>query len=417
MPQAFAHPQGISTGMTSIRKSPPPVWVMLATGLLVVVVALVFARLAYGLILPFMRESLGLNYQQAGNLGTAAALGYLCLIMASGVFAARWGGQITIVIGVLLTAIGFCGLSLSSHYLLLVVWMTLLGFGTAFSYTPTISLLVGWFPQRRAAVIGAVNSGAGIGMLLVGAMVPYLQGAFGDSSWRLAWGIFALAGMLTAAAVLLFLPNPAAPDAVQQQRTGIKAIYRNREVIRIGLLYAIIGSTYVVQAIFMYSFALAGGLSPVVAGRLAAMSGILSIFSGPLCGALADRFGRRRVIQLLVFADLIGTGIPLLWPGLPGFALHYIIIGATMSGLFTVVLATTTEAVSAREASIAVSYVTMFYAVAQLICPAAAGLVIERSGGFSSAFTGSVVLIAVAFILSWHMTPDRLGGSQPAKIM
>lgn len=389
---------------------------MIATGLLVVVVALVFARLAYGLILPFMRENLGLNYQQAGNLGTAAALGYLCLIMVSGVMAARWGGQITIVIGVLLTTIGFCGLSLSSHYLLLMIWMALLGFGTAFSYTPTISLLVGWFPQRRAAVIGAVNSGAGIGMLLVGAMVPYLQGAFGEISWRLAWGIFALASVLTAVAVLVFLPNPAALAAVSRQRTANKAIYRNREVIRIGLLYAIIGSTYVVQAIFMYSFALDAGLSAVVAGRLAAMSGILSIFSGPLCGALADRFGRRRVIQCLVFADLIGTGIPLLWPGLPGFALHYFIIGATMSGLFTVVLATTTEAVSAREAPVAVSYVTMFYAVAQLICPAVAGLVIERSGGFFSAFTGSVVLIAVALLLSWQMTPDSATAAAPGKM-
>lgn len=389
---------------------------MIATGLLVVVVALVFARLAYGLILPFMRENLGLNYQQAGNLGTAAALGYLCLIMASGVMAARWGGQITIVIGVLLTTIGFCGLSLSSHYLLLMVWMALLGFGTAFSYTPTISLLVGWFPQRRAAVIGAVNSGAGIGMLLVGAMVPYLQGTFGEISWRLAWGIFALASVLTALAVLVFLPNPSAPAAVSQQRTANKAIYRNREVIRIGLLYAIIGSTYVVQAIFMYSFALDAGLSVVVAGRLAAMSGIFSIFSGPFCGALADRFGRRRVIQALVFADLVGTAIPLLWPDLPGFALHYLIIGAAMSGLFTVVLAATTETVSAREAPVAVSYVTMFYAVAQLICPAVAGLVIERSGGFSSAFTGSVALIAVAFLLSWQMTPDRLRAAPPGKM-
>lgn len=414
MPAACPSARAITPDMKIITRPTPPAWVMIATGLLVVVTALVFARLAYGLILPFMRENLGLDYQQAGNLGTASALGYLCLIMASGIFAARWGGQITIVIGVLLTVIGFCGLSLSSHYLLLLLWMTLLGFGTAFAYTPTISLLVAWFPQRRAAVIGAVNSGAGIGMLLVGAMVPYLQGMFGETSWRLAWSIFALAGILTAAAVLLFLPSPALPGSGNQPLPGNKAIYRNREVIRIGLLYAIIGSTYVVQAIFMYSFALDAGLSPIVAGRLAAMSGILSIFSGPLCGTLADRFGRRSVIQVLVFADLVGTGMPLLWPELPGFALHYFIIGATMSGLFTVVLATTTETVSAREAPVAVGYVTMFYAVAQLICPAAAGMVIERSGGFSGAFGGSAALIVVALLLSRKMAPDRSGVSQPA---
>jgi len=382
---------------------------MIATGMLVVVVVLTFARLGYGLILPFMREGLALDYQQAGNLGTATALGYLCLIIASGIFAARWGGQITIVIGVLLTTIGFFGLSLSSHYALLLFWMVLLGFGTAFSYTPTISLLVGWFPGRRAAVIGAVNSGTGIGLLLVGALVPYLHGAFGQTGWRLTWGIFGLASVLAAIAVFVFLPNAAAlaPGPVKRQGMSNKAIYRNPAIIRIGLLYAIVGSTHVVQAIFMFSFALDAGLSPVVAGRLAAMSGCVSICSGPVCGALADRFGRRRMIRVLILIDLLGTAIPLLWPSLPGFGLHYFMIGAVMAGLFSVVLATSTEAVNAPEAPVAVSYVTMFYAVAQLILPAMAGLVIEHAGGFASAFTGSVMLIAVALLLSWRLAPDR----------
>ena len=86
-----------------------------------------------------------------------------------------------------------------------------------------------------------------------------------------------------------------------------------------------------------------------------------------------------------------------------------------MAGLFTVVLATTTEAVSATDAPVAVSYVTMFYAVAQLVCPAVAGLVIERAGGFTSAFAGSVILLAVAFFLSWQMAPDKFGVASSQK--
>jgi MFS family permease len=375
---------------------------MVTTGVLVVIVVLVFARLAYGLILPFMREGLGLNYQQAGNLGTAAALGYLCLILVSGLFAARWGGQLTIVIGVLLTTVGFVGLSQSSHYYLLVFWMILLGFGTAFSYTPTISLLVGWFPHRRAGVIGAVNSGAGIGMLLAGSLIPYLNEIFGKTGWRMTWGLFALISAATILAVHAFLPNApgAMPGPAEQASKSNRSIYRNRQVIKIGLLYAVIGSTYVVQAIFMYSFALSAGLSAVAAGRLAAMSGVLSIFSGPACGWLADRLGRRRVIQFLIFADLVGTSLPVIWPSLSGFALHYFIIGAGMSGLFTVVLAAATETVASRDAPIAVSYVTLFYAIAQLICPAVAGMLIEQAGGFRMVFVCSAVLIACSLFLS-----------------
>ncbi|TCS39307.1 nitrate/nitrite transporter NarK [Paucimonas lemoignei] len=392
---------------------------MIATGMLVVIVVLVFARLAYGLILPFMREGLKLDYQQAGNLGTATALGYLCLIMISGIFAARWGGRITIMIGVLLTTIGFCGLSVSSHYVLLVVWMVLLGFGTAFSYTPTISLLVSWFPQRRAGVIGAANSGAGIGMLIAGSLVPYLNELFGGIGWRVTWAVFAAAGALTALAVFFLLPNPQAAGAATASRKleGNGTLYRNRRVIRIGLLYAIIGSTYVVQAIFMYSYALNAGLSAIVAGRLAAMSGVLSIFSGPACGWLADRFGRRRVILALVLADLIATVLPVFWPVLPGFALHYLIIGLAMSGLFSVVLAAATEAVAPRDAPVAVSYVTLFYAFAQLVCPAIAGLLIENAGGFQLLFAGNAALIGIALFLGLQLKleakPHQMATQQP----
>jgi MFS family permease len=386
---------------------------MIATGILVVIVALVFARLAYGLILPFMREGLGLDYQQAGNLGTAAALGYLCLIMASGIFAARWGGNITIVIGALLSTTGFIGLSVSSDYYVLLAWMALLGFGTAFSYTPAISLLVGWFPHRRAGVIGIANSGAGIGLLLAGSLVPYLGQAFGAAGWRITWGVFALAGAMTAIAAYFLLPNPPAlvAEGTATKAAADRAIYRNRNVIRIGLLYAIIGSMYVVQAIFMYSFALKAGLSGILAGRLAAMSGVLSIFSGPACGWLADRFGRRKIILALVIADMVAMALPVIWPNLPGFGLHYFVIGAVMSGLFTVILAATTEAVTPAQAPVAVSYVTLFYAVAQLICPALAGLLIERTGGFQPVFVSSAALIAVALFLGFRLQLKTAGSS------
>lgn len=391
----------------------PSTWIMIATGMLVVVVSLICARLAYGLILPFMRQGLGLDYQQAGNLGTAAALGYLGLIMASGIAAARWGAQRTIVAGILLITTGFSGLSLTSSYSMALFWMLVLGCGTALSYTPTLSLLVGWYPKQRAGVIGAVNGGGGVGMLLAGYLVPYLNQTFGEIGWRVTWGLFAAAGVTAVIAVLVCLPNPPALQADPAKKTKDKSpsVYRNGQVIRIGFLYAIVGSIWVVQAIFMYSFALHAGLSAIVAGQLAAMMGILTIFSSPVCGWLADRFGRLRMIQILVFAYLIGTALPVVWPSLPGFAIHYVIIGSVVSGLFSVIMAVTTEVVPARDAPVAVSYVTLFYAVAQVICPAIAGLMIERAGGFQAVFAASAALIMVALVLAWRMQRDNIKNS------
>lgn len=50
-------------------------------------------------------------------------------------------------------------LNLVSAYGWLLMAMVLLGFGTAFAFTPLISLLGSWYPERRGTVIGFSNSG------------------------------------------------------------------------------------------------------------------------------------------------------------------------------------------------------------------------------------------------------------------
>jgi MFS family permease len=383
----------------------PPAWLMIATGMLIALVVVVLARLAYGLILPFMREDLGLSYQQAGTLGTASALGYLCLVMFAGVYAARWGGRAAVFLGLALTTAGFIGLSLASNYVVLMVLMAMLGFGTAFGYTPAISLLAGWFPERRGAVIGMVNSGVGIGMLGTGMLVPYLSAADTATGWRLAWGLFAGISALAVATAFLFLRNP--PSIVSASGTPApvdkSSVYRNRQVIIVGLLYGVIGITYIAQAIFMYSFALDAGVPALTAGKLAALAGVLSIFSSPVWGWLSDQFGRRSSLVASVSLTLIGTLIPVLWPSLPGFAAHFIIVGCTMSGMFTSVLAASAEHVKPAQAPLAMSYVTLFYAIGQFMGPAAAGLVIEQAGGFRAAFAASCVVMGFGVYLSWQL--------------
>lgn len=384
----------------------PPASIMIATGMLITLVVVVLARLAYGLILPFMREDLGLSYQQAGNLGTASALGYLCLVMLAGAYATRWGGRAAVLLGLALTTAGFIGLTFASHYVLLIIFMALLGFGTAFGYTPVISLLATWFPERRGAVIGMANSGVGIGILATGTLVPYLSAAYTEDGWRITWGVFVAVSALALVAAFLFLRNP--PNLVSSAGktpapVDNASVYRNRHVITVGLLYGVIGITYIAQAIFMYSFALDSGVPALTAGRLAALMGVLSIFSSPAWGWLSDRFGRGSSLVASVSLTLIGTLIPVIWPTLPGFAAHFIIVGCTISGMFTSVLAASAEHVKPAQAPLAMSYVTLFYAIGQFIGPAAAGLMIERAGGFRATFAASCVVMGFGVYLSWRL--------------
>jgi MFS family permease len=382
-------------------------WAMVAVGSLVIMVVVVFARLSYGFILPFMRSALGLSYQQAGTLGTASALGYLLLVMVAGMFASRWGGRLAVLSGVTMTMVGFTGLALASDYRLLVALMALLGFGTAFAYTPVISLLAAWFPERRGAVIGVANSGVGVGMLLSGALVPMLHAAYDDRGWRIAWALFALTALAALVAGFFLLRNPATAGPTGSRKVDKARVFRNGHVITVGMLYGIVGITYIVQAIFMFSFALESGVVALTAGRLAAASGVLSIFSSPCWGWLSDRYGRALVLRICVSVTLAAILIPVISPTLGGFAAHYLIVGCTLSGMFGAILAASTETVGPHEAPLAVSFVTLFYAIGQFAGPAVAGLLIEHAGGFRTAFAGCCLMLAVGMLLTMRLGRRR----------
>lgn len=384
----------------------PPLLLLITIGMLCTITLVVFARLAYGLVMPGMLTGLGLDYGEGANLGTVTALGYLAMLMVAGVFASRYGSKQAIFIGLCFAALGFTGLALSDNYWLSMAMMALLGFGTAFGYTPLISLLGSWYPEKRGAVIGFANGGVGLGLFLAGVLVPWLTTTWPDHGWRMVWAVFGAAAVFAGVVVALFLRNPpwgggsgGAADPVPAVRAGV---YRNAHVINVGLIYGIVGLTYIVQTIFMYSFALESGIPSLIAGRLAAAMGLLGLIAGPLWGWISDRLGRSNALVLSMGFCSAAMALPVISPVLSAFTVHYIIMGLCVSGLFTSVLAASTETVHPRLAPVAVSFVTLFFAVGQLIGPAVAGVVVESWGGFSRAFAITSLLMAFGVILCWY---------------
>jgi len=376
-----------------------------AVGILCSLVVVVFARLTYGLMLPAMRDSLALSFTQAALLGTVTAMGYLSLVLPAGLFATRFGASRAILLGVCFAIVGFTGLAIASSYYTLIVLMVILGAATAFAYTPMISLLGSWFSEQRGIVIGLSNSGVGAGMFLTGAIVPWLieSGQNPDSGWRLVWSLFALCALVCAFVVVLVLRDPprlAMATPSTGKSTGVIGAYRNRHVRLVGWIYGIVGVTYILQSLFMYSFALDTGLSPTAAGRLVALMGVLSIFAAPGWGWVADRIGHSKALMICLALALFGTLLPAIWPIYTAFLLHYFLLGVSTTGQFTSILAATTKTVSKDQAAVAISFVTLFFAAGQLIGPSAAGVLLEFTGNYQLMFFLSSALIGVGVYIS-----------------
>lgn len=380
----------------------PPMLLLIVLGIISTLVSVVFARLAYGLVLPSMRADLNLSYAEAASLGTVTATGYLSVLLYAGTFAARYGARRAILLGMTFALAGFAGLGLSSHYGLLVLFMVLLGFGTAFTFTPLISLLGSWYPERRGTVIGFSNSGVGLGMLLSGALVPALTEADPTNGWRHVWLVFAASAALTALMVALWLRDPPRSGHVGNLRQGLLQMYRSRHVLIIGLIYGVVGLTYIVQTLFMYSFALDAGVPALSAGRMVAMMGLISVFAGPSWGWTADRIGHANALVICMTLAMLANVLPVIWPQTLAFTLHYLLIGLSISGLFTSILAAATTTVTPQLAAIAVSFVTLFFALGQLIGPAVAGVIIEWQQDFRLSFGLCGLLLFCGILLSHY---------------
>lgn len=389
--------------MSAVESKPNPV-LMVLTGMLVALVVIVYGRLAYGLILPPMRADLGLSYNQAGNLGTVTALGYLLFVLAGGLAASRWGARRAVLIGLLSVTIGFAGLALASGYWLIVLLMALLGFGTAFTFAPMVSLLATWYPEQRGLMIGCMSAGIGAGISIIGLLVPWLYGLFGDNGWRVAWGVFAATGAVVMLLVFLVVRDPpvSSESATARPPSADKwLIYRNPRVLTVAMVYGIVGLIYIVQAIFMISFMIDSGFSEATAGWMMAMMGLLSMASGPIWGRFSDVLGRANALTIAMSLVTLAMFLPLFMQTLGSFFIHFVLMGCAVNGMFTLIQATSTDQVAPRYIPIAFSFVTLFFAGGQFIGPAMAGWLIEWSGGnFKVAIASSCVWLLLGLYLT-----------------
>lgn len=391
----------------------PRTVLLVLAAMLTALVAIVLARVAYGLLLAPMRADLGLSLAQAGNLGTLTALGYLLFVLPGGVAAARWGTRNAVLGGLLIITLGFVGLAVARSHAVLAALMLLLGVGTAGCFAPMLALIAAWFPLRRGLMIGWMTTGIGGGMFLAGLLVPQLLRLAGAHGWRLAWGLFALLGAAVFLLVLLGVRDPpAAPGTGGAQAAAADKwrIYRHPRVVTVGLAYGVLGAVYIVQALFMVSFAQASGIDPALAGGLFSLAGLLSVVAGPLWGWLSDRWNRASVLLLSMALVTLAMALPLLAQSLPVFLVHFVLTGCAFQGAFTMVQTLGTDQVAPRHIPIAVSYVTLFFAAGQFLGPAAGSWLIAV-GGFKAALAFAWVLLLAGLVLAQRI---RRFPAQPA---
>ena len=400
-------------------------WVIVATGMLCILAALGFGRFALGMLLPSMAASLHLSYSEMGFIGTANFLGYLAAVLLSGHWAGRIGSRKVIFLALLAVGISMSLVSRATGFSTVLLLYMVTGMGSGATNVPVMGLVSPWFSGgQRGRAAGFIVIGSGFAIMISGRLIPYVNRRIGTEGWRTSWlilgGIVLLIAFL-ARALLRDRPEdkglepagggaPAVPVRPPAE-PGDGSTYRKGVIYHLGGIYFLFGFTYVIYATFtVTTLVRERGFSESVAGDFWMWVGFLSLFSGPVFGALSDRLGRKA--GLIVAFSFQAVSYLLIATRLPGMFLYLSIgcYGLVAWSIPSIMAAAVGDHVGARKAAAAFGLVTFLFGLGQISGPAVAGMLAERTGSFSGSYYMAAAFAGGAILLTGFL--KRPGGTR-----
>ena len=359
-------------------------------------------------VLPVITTSLGLSLAQAGALASARTLFAGVGSFPSG-FLADLAGRRNLLLGLCISLIGFAtfGLSVSSNFAMLMVYMALGGFGGGGFHPQSLAILSAKYREQKAFALGVHDSSANLGEVIGPLALGFLLNFF---DWRTSLQIWAIPGLTIGLFYAAFGSegNLAAPRARDYRRALWEDVIKNKAVFGLVAVSTLRAMGQTALAVFLPLYlSLQLKLS---AGVAAAYMSILFLFAGiapAFVGWISDRFGYKSLIILfsfLSFATIVA--IPFLGSGLL-LAGGLGALGALLWALRPVIVS---AAMGAAPQELSGSIVALIYGAnmgVSFLAPVSAGLIADAYGLPAALHAIAVFPLIAAVITLLLLKPAR----------
>lgn len=355
-----------------------------------------FARFDYALILPAMKTDLALTYAQAGWLNTFNGLGYLLGALLTIFAVGRLGNRRLFAWGTLLTVAAVFGAGLTHDLAWLAVWRFVAGLGGAGAFICG-GVLAGALGAR--AIVIFFGCGIGFGLIVGGAVLPWLFYAYGSVVWPQAWLL------IGAACLLLCIPALRAINGIPEPSSRrLAASGRWGECAAVYMAYFVFGLGYIAYMTFMIAWVRqqggdSGRLTLLVSAMWMAL-GLASLSAAVVWRGLLARSRDGRVMSAALLVLVLGAALPLALDGVAGIMASAVLVGVSV----VIVPSAVTHFVKANLPPSAwggtMAVATSLFAVGQVIGPVACGWLSDHYGSLSVGLAASAAVLMLAAVLA-----------------
>ena len=396
-------------------------------GVVATAVAFGPARMAFGMLLPSIREAFALSGVAAGLIASATFAAFALALLGASLLSRRYGAKLPVVIGGVAALAGATLVTVASSTSVMIAGVVLAASSAGLCWTPfnaVASRLVR--EKRRDRVLSFVSTGTtlGIALMALGSLLLAWTGA----SWRWIWGATAAMGAFSAAIAFMLLPPsrslvPRRPPNVSEL-APLDMLRRaaKREAWPVHALAFSFGALSAAFATFavdhlVESGRVAGGPAPDEAGMLI-LGGLVFLAygvvgaAGFLSDAIERRLGLLHAIAGCFLAAALGTALLALVPQSWAVALSGagLVGGSTM--VFCVMLSVATLRLFPLLPVMGFTVAVLAMSIGSIAGPAVVGVVAEGYGT-----TAGLLLVSAIAAVTGIATPlvARSGGFSHAR--
>ena len=379
--------------MTSFKR-----WMIVFGLALGVSVSNAFARFAYGLILPSMQSDLGWTYTQSGWINTANAFGYIFGAMLTFALIGKIRSRDFYIVGLLVTAVSLLMCGTSNAFWSLTFWRVLAGVAGAPVFIiggAMVSTLFPEDPRSTALAIAGYFGGAGLGVVVSGAVLPIWFDIAGAGIWPHVWIVLGSVSLAMAPASI-WAAWRVAPSTASPSSSEALPIFKMSWAL---CGYGLFATGYIVYLTFVVAWMQNARFSALDISIIWALIGLGIIVSPFVWKPVLARYASGIPLALACAVTGLASAIPVFYPDLIGLMISSSCFGLAVfigpSSVTRFGRENLPEPLWARS----VSLFTVIFAIGQTIGPLAAGMIGDFTGSLSaSLLAGGAILTSAALV-------------------